>query len=141
MKVFVSTRATQGDIGGDFCFVPEGELVGRHHIVCDCSKYDDECGCGRAFSGFVSRKGTTSAVVAELDLTEKEWRSALRTSLRAAGWADLMSARELDATIGEFVDHDLREAENFAVGTVLGRRTRRQRGDLIDTLFCRAPAS
>lgn len=140
MKVFVSTRATQGVLAGDFCFVPEGQLVGRHHMVCDCCKYDDGCGCGRAFSGFVTRTGTTSAVVVESDLTEREWRHALRKSLKAAGWADLMTTGELSRFIDDVVAHDLSEAGEWPIGTIVGRRAWNDGDETVDQLF-RRPAS
>jgi hypothetical protein len=35
IKLLVSTLRTQGDIPGDYSFVPEGEFVGRYGLVCD----------------------------------------------------------------------------------------------------------
>jgi hypothetical protein len=138
MKVFVSTRATQGDTPGDFCFVPEGELVGRHHMVCDCCRYDDGCGCGRAFSGFVTRKGTTSAIVAERTISESEWRSALLLSLNAAGWGQLMSAGELARFVDDVVAHDLVSAAELPTGTIVGRRAWNEGDEIVDHLYTRS---
>ena len=123
LKVFVSTLVTQGDLPGDFSFVPDGELVGRHATVCDLERPDGSgCGCGRAFAGFHTHAGTTTAIVAEVDLTELDWRRQLYETLCDTGWAAWMSATELAEVVDELVGYDLGAAGELPVGTVVGRR-------------------
>jgi len=86
LKVFVSTTTTQGAVTGDFCFVPAGELVGRYSVVCDGERPDGSgCGCGRAFGGFDTHMGTTTAMVVQRDMTELDWRAELYKTLCDTG--------------------------------------------------------
>lgn len=138
MKVFVSTDSTQGDEPGDFCFVPEGELVGRYHVVCDCDQFNGSgCGCGSAFSGFTTHHGTTTAMVVERDITEEQWRAELVATLDATGWGPAMSAEELARFVDDLVDHDLRSAAKLPVGAVLGRRAWKRGRNTVDNLVYR----
>lgn len=69
MKLLVATMQTQHQCATDFCFVAEGELVTIEE-PCDKDRDTDGvplpdgvCGCGRAFTGVLSRTGTTTARV------------------------------------------------------------------------------
>ena len=55
MKVLVSTHETQGERASDFCWVPDGELVG-FAFECDTDRDDIDggCGCRRAMSGLAA---------------------------------------------------------------------------------------
>ena len=141
MKIFVSTQFTQGDSPGDFCFVPEGEVVGRYAFVCDLEKPDGSgCGCGQAFGGFDTHTGTTTAMVVEANMTELEWRAQLFQTLRNTGWASAMSATDLAEVVDDLVEHDLGVAAALPVGRVVGRRAWNSRGATVDHLTDRGPA-
>lgn len=137
MKVFVSTMTTQGAVAGDFCFVPAGELVGRYSIVCDGEQPDGSgCGCGRAFGGFETQMGTTTATVVERDMTEVEWRAELFKTLCDAGLTDL-PAIEAAGLVDDLVQLDLVAAAELPVGMVVGRRAWNERDEIIDQLMYR----
>ncbi len=138
LKVFVSTQSTQGDVPGDFSFVPAGELVGRYSIVCDLEGPDGSgCGCGQAFGGFVTHAGTTTALVVERDMTELDWRAELFQTLSDTGWATAMNSTDLAELVDELVELDLGAAGNLPVGTVVGRRAWNDRRGTVDHLLCR----
>lgn len=122
INVLVSTTVTQGAAPGDFCWVPEGELVARYGVVCASERPDGAgCGCGRAFAGLTTHKATTTAMVVQLDMTEAEWRAALHQTLVDTGWAEAMAADEVADLIDELVEIDLHSAAQLAPGTILGR--------------------
>ncbi len=122
INVLVSTTVSQGNAPGDFCWVPEGELVARYGMVCASERPDGTgCGCGRAFGGFTTHRSTTTAMVVEADMTEAEWRGLLYQTLVDTGWAEWMPADDLAEWVDELVDIDLRTAAQLAPGTVLGR--------------------
>jgi len=103
MKLFVSTVQTQGQRVNDYSFTKDGEPV---YVAQPCGSDQEDpdggCGCGRAFIGMHTRKGTTTAVVREVPVTSGR--------LIQAGWEpDEVSA--LAAL-----------AEPFPVGTVVERR-------------------
>ncbi|HEX2784208.1 MAG TPA: hypothetical protein VHN36_11520 [Ilumatobacteraceae bacterium] len=138
LKMFVATLCTQGDVPGDFCFVPEGELVGRYSIVCDLEKVDGSgCGCGRAFGGFVTHAGTTTAIVVERDMSELEWRAELFQTLCDTGWGTAMQADKLAELVDDLVEHDLGTAAKLPAGQVIGRRAWNTRGTTMDYLTLR----
>lgn len=138
MRFIVATQETNGDVAGDFTFCTEGELV-RLDEPCDRDRRDPEggCGCGRAFGGLHSHRATTTARVAELDLSEADLREAIRSSLEAGGWLDpRFCTPELgQAMVDEAFEGGQQIAEHFPVGTVIGRR--------LDQVFARlaAPAT
>jgi hypothetical protein len=138
LKIFVSTLRTQGFVPGDFCFVPEGELVGRYSMVCDLEKPDGSgCGCGQAFAGFVTHTGTTTAMVVERDMTELEWRAQLFQTLSDTGWAAAMKAADLAEVVDDLVEHDLGAANTLPVGMVVARRAWNAGGTTLDHLTYR----
>ena len=122
INVLVSTTETQGAAPGDFCWVPEGELVARYGVVCASERPDGSgCGCGRAFGGFTTHKSTTTAKVVAADLTEAGWRAALHQTLVDTGWAGMIAVDEVAVLIDELVRIDLYSAARLATGTILGR--------------------
>ena len=141
LKVFVSTQSTQGEQPGDFCFVPADELVGRYSIVCDLEKADGSgCGCGQAFGGFATHQGTTTAMVAAVDMTELEWRAELYQTLCDTGWSSRMSATDLAELVDQLVEHDLVAANRLPVGLVVGRRAWNDARGTVDNLTYRGVA-
>ena len=77
MKLLTATRETQGHQAGDFCFAIEGELVLLDRVCAsDEADPDGGCGCGGAFSGMSSMRGTTTALVRDLDVSLDDVRLA-----------------------------------------------------------------
>lgn len=138
-KVLVSTTVSQGQAPGDFCWVPDGELVARYGMVCDDERPDGSgCGCGRSFAGLTTHKGTTTAMVIESTMTENQWRAALHQTLVDTGWAEYMPAEDLAGVIDEVAALDLYAAAALPVGAVLGRLAYNDRsGNTSDTLLLR----
>ncbi|MBK5334077.1 MAG: hypothetical protein JJD93_19025 [Ilumatobacteraceae bacterium] len=138
LKLFVSTTTTQGSVAGDFCYVPAGELVGRYSMVCDCERADGSgCGCGRAFGGFETHRGTTTAIVVERDMTELDWRVELYKTLSDTGWADAMPADDLAEFVDALVAHDLNAAAELPAGLIVGRRAWNEGDETVDQLMYR----
>lgn len=129
MQVLVSTTETQGEEPGDFNFVPDGEIVAMYGFV--CHDWRGSCGCGRAFSGVVSHKATTSAKVAEVDLTREELLAIIETCLGDAGWLQMMETpEEKSELVNGVLDDMLRVADAFPVGSVLSRHVLGSDNDL-----------
>jgi hypothetical protein len=126
MQVLTATNATQGTRADDFCFALDGELV-RPATTCTADRLavpDGGCGCGcmRSFTGLSSGKATTTAVVAELDLTRDAYLAALADSSGRQGWTRLAASDAL----ADAADELLSIASDFEAGDVLERR-----GDVI----------
>lgn len=124
MKVFVATSRTQGAEPDDHCFALEGELV--HLPVLECAT-PETCGCLRAFAGVASHRSTTTAEVAERELTTDDVLAAVTDSLVDGGWiADLDAGaaayREAELLAHEVTADLLELAARLPVGSVLARR-------------------
>jgi hypothetical protein len=138
IKVLVATTETQGDHPGDFCFVPDGELVARYGMVCDDERPDGSgCGCGRSFSGFDTHRATTSAMVVEKDMTREEWRAALHRTLTDSGWIAYLPADEAAEVIDEIERFDLDGIQQIPAGLVLGRQAYNEDRATTDRLLFR----
>jgi len=137
--VLVATSQTQGDVAGDFSWVPDGELVARYGIVCADERPDGGgCGCGRAYAGLTTHRATTSALVSERDMTETDWRAAVHTTLYDTGWAVHMASTELADLIDAMAARDLHALGELAVGTVVGRRAwNDDSGEVVDDIVVR----
>ena len=68
---------------GDFCFTEAGELLYENPVVC-CSS--PECGCGRSLAGVDTAKGTTTAVVTEVELPRAGLIEVADRVADRAGW-------------------------------------------------------
>jgi hypothetical protein len=86
MKVLHATAATQGQRNDDFNFCAEGELVVLPAVRCTGERADDPCGCARGLACAASQRGTTTAVVAEVDMTHLDWQVAVAAAYVAGGW-------------------------------------------------------
>ena len=120
MKLLTATALTQGQRENDYHWCVEGELV-RFDVTCARDRYDPDggCGCGRGFAGMNSQRATTTALVRDLPLTERDVRLALAASLHAAGYHDDPDAiADLAAEARELIFL----ASSFEVGDVLERR-------------------
>ncbi len=102
MKVLTATHRTQGDRPGDFCWTIPGELV-TLGTTCDRDRLtpnrDGPCGCGRAFVGIASRKGTTTAEVRDLDMTRGDYLDVLTSSMHRDGYTDEEAQVEVEQHI------------------------------------------
>ena len=122
LKVFVATTRTQGDRDNDFAWTEGPELVDLA-MTCDRDRGDPDggCGCGRAFTGLDSRKGTTTAEIVERDLSLTQYREAFHRSLVAGGFGALGDAR-LRRDAEEAANELASFAADWPVGTVVERR-------------------
>jgi hypothetical protein len=115
VKLLVATGRTQGQRPNDYSWAIDGELV-FIGLVCCVDRYDADgaCGCGRAFSGLVSCKATTTAEVREVVGTREELIEAYGDGLDLQGWG-----RENAVYVLEDV---LDITSTLPVGTVVERR-------------------
>lgn len=108
------TAAAGGD-HDDFMHAVPGELV-YLGVVCGLDEFGDgSCGCGRAFTGFASGKGTTRAVVADVELDREDLLAMLRDRFTAGGWSDV------DELATDYADELIEEGEAWPLGTRLRR--------------------
>ena len=86
MKLLTATREGQGERDGDFFHAVEGEVVILGEV---CATDQDDplggCGCGRAFSGLLSRRATTTALVRDLDLSCEDLEFAIAARFASHG--------------------------------------------------------
>ncbi len=117
MRLLTATALTQGTRDNDFHCATEGELV-TIDPPCDCDfgNPDSACGCARGFAGMSSHRGTTTALVRDLDLTRADFRLALQAARTDAGW--VLDGAQLDAE----VDLLVRAGAHWPTGTVVERR-------------------
>lgn len=120
MKVLVSTTTSQSTQPGDFSWTIDGELV----IVGGYAKCDSHlhaqgglsrCGCDRAFVGLGSSKSTTTAVVAELDITRDAFIEMLAEKLHTGHGFTREEAHE--QAVAE-VDDVLEFADSLDLGRI-----------------------
>ena len=124
MRVLVATHGSNGSEQGDYDFCVEGELVYMQEpCASDLRDPEGPCGCGRGFAGMNSHRATTTALVVESALSERDVRQALRSSLQAGGWISGRVPDELaDQLVEEVMDDLRRVAAHFPVGSVVRRR-------------------
>jgi hypothetical protein len=120
MKVLHATASTQGQRTDDFCFCTEGELVVVPAMTCTGERAGDPCGCARALAGAASQSGTTTAVVAEVDMAHTEWREAVAAAYVASGW--FSSVEEVDQFLLNENELLRAAAAELPVGTVVEYR-------------------
>ncbi len=102
MKLFVSTKLTQGQRNNDFCWAEEDEMV-RFPFECDGESVDGRCGCRRSMAGLYSQKATSTFKVVELAIGKEALQFITR-----------LPDDELDQL--------LYAASQFPIGTVCERR-------------------
>ena len=123
MKFLVATNRTQGDLGNDYTYCVPGELLWITD-VCGRDRRDPNrgCGCGRGFGGLTSHRATTTAEVADLEVTEEDLRLAVRTSLSDQGWLPEQFSPADRATIVEDVIAEVQAIVGpLPVGSVVRR--------------------
>jgi hypothetical protein len=126
VKLLTATTQTQGQRPDDFAWCIPGEIVTPFVTVCDRQDPDNGCGCGRSFAGLNSARGTTTAIVADIDgYTLEDLTEAVHAYRRHAGWTD-----GADRQVSEQHAADIAEtAAEFGTGDVLevrlGEVTRR----------------
>ncbi len=112
MKIIVATNETQGQRDGDFNFTQEGEIV----MVSDCDHLHEGCDCQRSMVGVHSRKGTTTMMVVEADITRQQFVEQIRAANKdyaELGISDAINAAEADEL--------LKLAAQFPAGAVIER--------------------
>jgi hypothetical protein len=120
MKVLHATASTQGQRNDDFDFCTEGELVVLPAMRCSGERADDPCGCARALAGAASQRGTTTAVVADVDMTHLHWQIAVAAAYVAGGW--FPSIEEVDHMLLNENELLRAAAAELPVGTVVDYR-------------------
>ena len=123
MKLLIATSRTQGDVAGDYTYCVPGELLWIT-MVCDRDLRDPDggCGCGRGFGGLTSHRATTTAEIADLDITEADLRLAVTTSLSDQGWLSPELASEHREIVDEVIQFIRAIADPLPVGTIVRRR-------------------
>jgi hypothetical protein len=112
VRIIVATKEKQGEKEGDFCFVPEGEIV----MVGDCDCLHEGCDCSRSMVGIVCKMGTTTMMVVESDLTREDFRRQIREANE--GFEGL----GVDGSVyEEQADALLELAKQFKTGAVIER--------------------
>lgn len=82
-RMLVAAPADQATGPGDFSFTDDGELLYEAQAVC-CSSV--VCGCSRSMAGVDSSKGTTVAVVAEVEMPPAGLIDIADRVAEKAGW-------------------------------------------------------
>ena len=116
----VLVAAAEQTVPGDYAWTVEGELV--HLPVRQCDS--PACGCGRGFSGFASLQATSTARVADLQITREEFWQAMRDSIAAAGWpvpGEPGFDEDNLATFDDWVDVHLELARDLPLGAIVER--------------------
>jgi hypothetical protein len=124
MRLLTATKERQGAQDGDFCHAIEGELVLLGDVCAtDLRDPDGGCGCGRAFSGMSSMRGTTTALVRDLDVSPDDVRLAVEAYYVSAGIGpDAIGVVPFAELVAEALDDLDRMAAALPVGAVVGRR-------------------
>lgn len=102
MLVPVITRETQGFRRSDFIWADAGELALLKHPCDDYQHIDAGCGCRRSFTGLLSEKASTTAIMLEVE--------------------DIIFLRVLDQ---EQINWIVRMGRRFKEGEVIERRDNR----------------
>lgn len=95
MKMLVST----GEVPyGEFCFVPEGEIVVSYGVVCSDKQTRAACGCAKSVSGISTHRATSTAKVAEVEMSGQELFELAAKAGKEAGWGGphIWAAMEAD---------------------------------------------
>lgn len=132
MRLLVATTITQGARSSDFNLVFGTEPV-RLARVCDRDGGDPDgpCGCRRAFVGIRSGRPTTTAAVAERDITPAQYRGLLRHAYRVSGYRPGYRNAYSEEEIRELADDTARELEQIAAELAPGAVVERRDTDVV----------
>ena len=119
MKVLVATSSTQGAQPGDHSWTVEGELVTPLRLTCDSPA---TCGCGRGFVGLGSGRSTTTAMVVDRPLLDRDavW-DAVEAALERAGRLDGLDDDRIDDVVAAHVMSIEVVGQRYAEGVVVSR--------------------
>jgi len=123
-NVFTATKKTQGQRTNDFCWVPEGEIVG-FAFECDSDKnnIDGGCGCRRSMSGLDCLKATTTFEVTYIpNFGPKALAKYVLESMESGGWLKFLDPDEAQEIAEQDAAELLRMASKFPVGAVVEKR-------------------
>jgi hypothetical protein len=84
---------------------------------CTGERADHPCGCARALAGAASQSGTTTAVVAEVDMSHLDWQLAVAAAYVVGGW--FASVDEVDHMLLNENELLRAAAAKLSVGTVV----------------------
>lgn len=120
MKLLTATHLGQGEKPGDFCFATEGELVFPWPRLAGKRPEDGDVR-GVPFSGMLSQKGTTTALVRELDYCAAELQDIVAAYFRTNRMGVEFFGDGFSKLMGETASFLEGLAREWPVGTVLGR--------------------
>ena len=116
MRIFVSTRQTQGDRPDDFCFVPDGEIVVFPFKTNFNNKEINTC-----LVGIESKSSSTTFLVMESDLSRKEYIQKIASFFIQSGAT--VSQNEANDWGKIYAEKVISFAEKFPVGSVVGKKS------------------
>lgn len=100
IKWLIATNETQGQRPNDFNFCNEREVLFHGDTCHNGENPDDTCGCGRAFSGLETRKGTTTMQVVALPWDPCDLIKATLKSYEQGGFT-------VDKSMGEAIEMEI----------------------------------
>jgi hypothetical protein len=118
MKLLVATGISQGFRPNDFNYVKDGELL-VFAPQCNDANPDSACGCRRSLLGIFSRRATTTFMVKEINMTEKELLDIL---YRFHEEFQCVEVDELKSFAQKDFEILTQCTEPFDVGTIVERR-------------------
>ena len=116
MKVLVATKETQGERANDFCYLPEGALVGFTHAHAG-EPVDAACGCQRGLGGLTIDRSATTFKVVEREIEKEDY-----TRQVVAANSDFIGDGASAATFKAEAEELLRIAAHFPTGAIIERR-------------------
>lgn len=119
MQVLVATKKTQGTRKNDFIHADEGEVVFMPLTKCDGAWADDDCGCARSLCGCRSLKGTTTVMVAELNMDRMKLYTLASVYVQDVFADRTVNVKKMALRV---IDHNLKIAGQYKPGTVLEYR-------------------
>jgi len=96
---------------GEFCYVPEGEIVASFGAVC-CNA--GGCGCDRSISGTTTYRATTTAKVVEREVSWDDLFQLAAKAGKETGWGGPIVWNAIQSTV--------EAVEELDVGTVVEPR-------------------
>jgi hypothetical protein len=116
MRIFVSTKKTQGDKPDDFCFVPDGEILVFPFKTNNQSKEIINC-----LVGIETKSSTTTFLVKESDISKKEYIQKIASFFIQSGATS--SQKEANEWGIIYAEKIIFYAEKFPVGSVVGKKS------------------
>jgi Leucine-rich repeat (LRR) protein len=135
MKLFVSTKKTQGFRDSDFSYVPEDQIVmfGSECDYPDDFENDESinkdeyidgcCGCHRSMMGILNNKSTTTMKVKDVDISRNELFDLIHQTYKRAGLIGTdMNQTDIKDSIMNDIDMLIKAVETFNDSDIVERR-------------------